>query len=177
MNEIKQRHIITKTLWQIFLVFIELLIVVGITTYISNKFYPSENWIELIERIGIFYGVYQIIVYVILSTVNDIKTDEYLALKNNASIALKACEYKDEEWKNIIKTQIDSQLKNSMLNDLLVRKNYEGLKKCIDTNTIKNIEYMIIWADHCAEESKLQWKFSFLLRLVKGRKEAETKDE
>ncbi len=127
MSEIKQRHIATKSLWQIFLVFIELLVVVGITTYISNKFYPSENWIELIERIGIFYGMYQIAVYIILSTINDIKSDEYLALKNNASIALKACEYNDEKWKNIIKSQIDSQLKNSMLNDLLVRKNYSVL--------------------------------------------------
>ena len=167
MSEIKQRHIATKSLWQIFLVFIELLVVVGITTYTSNKFYPSENWIELIERIGIFYGIYQIAVYIILSTINDVKSDEYLALKNNASIALKACEYNDEEWKNIIKAQIDSQLKNSMLNDLLVRKNYSVLKTCIDTNTTKNIEYMIIWAEHCAEMSKLQWRFSFLLRLLK----------
>ena len=177
MSEIKQRHIVIKTIWQIFIVFIELLIVVGIITYISNKFYPSENWVELIERIGIFYGIYQIFVYIILSTINDVKADEYLALKNNASIALKACEYKDKEWKNIIKTQIDIQLKNSMLNDMLVRKNYSVLKTCIDTDTIKNIEYMIIWADHYAEESKLQWKFSFLLRLVKGRKEAETNNE
>lgn len=167
MSGIKQRHIVTKTLWQIFIVFIELLIVVGISTYISNKFYPTQNWIELIERIGIFYGIYQIFVYIILSTINDVKADEYLALKNNASIALKACEYNDEEWKNIIKTQIDNQLNNSMLNDLLVRKNYEGLKTCIETDTRKNIEYMIIWAEHCAEMCKLQWRFSFLLRLLK----------
>ncbi len=167
MSEIKQRHVVAKTLWQIFLVFIELLIAVGITTYISNKFYPSENWIELIERIGVFYGIYQIVVYIILSTINDVKADEYLALKNNASIALKACEYNDEEWKNIIKAQIDKQLNNSILNDLLVRQNYSVLKTCIDTNTTKNIEYMIIWAEHCAEMSKLQWRFSFLLRVLK----------
>ena len=30
-----------------------------------------------------------------------------------------------------------------------------------------DIEYMIIWAEHCAEESQLLWRFSFLLRLVK----------
>ena len=37
----------------------------------------------------------------------------------------------------------------------------------IDENAIKNIEYMIIWAEHCVEESQLLWRFSFLLRLVK----------
>ena len=77
--------------------------------------------------------------------------NEYLALKNNASIALKACEHNDNEWKKIIKKQIDKQLDSGTLNDMLVRKNYGVLKQCIDTNTIKNIEYMIIWAEHFSE--------------------------
>lgn len=167
MSKIKQRHIILKTIAQIFWIALEIFIVVGSLAFVSNKQFPTENWVELLERIGIFYGVYQIAVYIILSTVNDIKADEYLALKNTASLALKACEYNDDTWKGITKNQINEQLKNSMFNDLLVRKNYNVLEKCIDTNTIKNIEYMIIWADHCSEESKLQWKFSFLLRLIK----------
>ena len=114
-----------------------------------------------------FYGFYQILTYIILSNLNDIKADEFLALKNTASIALKACEYNDELWKGIAKDQIDKQLDSGVFNDMLVRKNYGVLKQCIDENAIKNIEYMIIWAEHCAEESQLLWRFSFLLRLVK----------
>lgn len=108
-----------------------------------------------------------ILTYIILSNLNDIKADEFLALKNTAFIALKACEYNDEVWKGIAKGQIDKQLDNGVFNDMLVRKNYGVLKQCIDTNTVPNIEYMIIWAEHCADESQLLWRFSFLLRLVK----------
>lgn len=98
---------------------------------------------------------------------NDIKADEFLALKNTASIALKACEYDDDVWKGLTKEQIEKQLDSGMFNDVLVRQNYGKLKEYIDKNAVKNIEYLIIWAEHCAEASQLLWKFSFLLRLVK----------
>ena len=114
-----------------------------------------------------FYGFYQILTYIILSNLNDIKADEFLALKNTASIALKACEYNDEAWKDIAKDQIDKQLDSGIFNDMLVRKNYGVLKQCIDENTTKNIEYMINCEAQRAEESQLLWRFSFLLRLVK----------
>lgn len=93
--------------------------------------------------------------------------DEYLALKNNAAIALTACNNNDAAWKKIVCKQIHTQLDNGTFNDLLVRKNYTVLQQCIEQNATTNIEYLIIWAEHCAEESKLQWKFSFLLRLMK----------
>ena len=54
-----------------------------------------------------------------------------------------------------------------MFNDLLVRKNYGALKQWIDLNAVKNIEFILIWAEHCAEECKLQWKYSYLLRIIK----------
>lgn len=64
------------------------------------------------------------------------------------------------------RTEVENDT-NGVFNDMLVRKNYGVLKQCIDTNTVPNIEYMIIWAEHCADESQLLWRFSFLLRLVK----------
>lgn len=167
MSKIKKVHVITKTIWQVFLIFFEISVIVGGLTWLSSYVWEYQNGLDVLERIGLFYGFYQISTYIILSTLNDIKADEYLALKNNASIALKACEYNDNEWKEIIKKQIDHQLDSSTFNDTLVRKNYGVLKQCIDTNTIKNIEYMLVWAEHCVEESKLQWRFSYLLRIFK----------
>ena len=157
MSQIKKKHIRSKTIWQIFMMFLEIAVIVGGLTL----------GLDILERVGLFYGFYQILTYIILSNLNDIKADEFLALKNTASIALKACEYNDEAWKDIAKDQIDKQLDSGVFNDMLVRKNYGVLKQCIDENAIKNIEYMIIWAEHCAEESQLLWRFSFLLRLVK----------
>lgn len=167
MSQIKKKHIRSKTIWQIFMMFLEIVIIVGGLTWSSSGLWEFESGLDILERVGLFYGFYQILTYIILSNLNDIKADEFLALKNTASIALKACEYNDEAWKDIAKDQIDKQLDSGVFNDMLVRKNYGVLKQCIDENAIKNIEYIIIWAEHCAEESQLLWRFSFLLRLVK----------
>ena len=167
MSQIKKKHIRSKTIWQIFLMFLEIAVIVGGLTWRSSLFWEFESGLDILERVGLFYGFYQILTYIILSNLNDIKADEFLALKNTASIALKACEYNDEVWKDIAKDQIDKQLDSGVFNDMLVRKNYGVLKQCIDENAIKNIEYLITWAEHCAEERQLLWRFSFLLRLVK----------
>lgn len=167
MSQIKRKHIRSKTIWQIFLMFLEISVIVGGLTWVSGLLWGFESGLDVLERVGLFYGFYQILTYIILSNLNDIKADEFLALKNTASIALKACEYNDEIWKGIAKDQIDKQLDSGVFNNMLVRQNYGVLKQCIDENAVKNIEYMIIWAEHCAEESQLLWRFSFLLRLVK----------
>lgn len=167
MSQIKRIHIRSKTIWQIFLMFLEISVIVGGLTWVSGLLWDFESGLDVLERVGLFYGFYQILTYIILSNLNDIKADEFLALKNTASIALKACEYNDEIWKGIAKDQIEKQLDSGVFNDMLVRQNYGVLKQCIDENAVKNIEYMIIWAEHCAEESQLLWRFSFLLRFVK----------
>ena len=167
MSQIKKKHIRSKTIWQIFMMFLEIAVIVGGLTLGSSLLWEFESGMDILERVVLFYGFYQILTYIILSNLNDIKADEFLALKNTASIALKACEYNDEAWKDIAKDRIDKQLDSGVFNDMLVRKNYDVLKQCIDENAIKNIEYMIIWAEHCVEESQLLWRFSFLLRLVK----------
>ena len=167
MSQIKKKHIRSKTIWQIFMMLLEIAVIVGGLTLGSSLLWEFESGMDILERVGLFYGFYQILTYIILSNLNDIKADEFLALKNTASIALKACEYNDEAWKDIAKDQIDKQLDSGVFNDMLVRKNYDVLKQCIDENAIKNIEYMIIWAEHCVEDSQLLWRFSFLLRLVK----------
>ena len=167
MSQIKKKHIRSKTIWQIFLMFLEIAVIVGGLAWSSSLLWEFESGLDVLERVGLFYGFYQILTFIILSNLNDIKADEFLALKNTASIALKACEYNDEIWKGIAKDQIDKQLDRGVFNDMLVRQNYGVLKQCIDENAVKNIEYMIIWAEHCADESQLLWRFSFLLRLVK----------
>lgn len=167
MSQIKKKHMWFKRIWQIFLLFIEIVVIVGGLTWGSCLLWKFESGLDVLERIGMFYGFYQIFTYIILSNLNDIKADEFLALKNTASIALKACEYNDEVWKNIVKNQIDKQMDGSVFNDIDVCEKYSALKQYIDECAIKNIEYMIIWAEHSINESQLQWKFSFLLRLVK----------
>ena len=79
MSNIKRIHIITKTIWQVFLMLLEITVIVGGLTWLSSLIWTIESGLDVLERIGLFYGFYQISTYIILSTLNDIKADEYLA--------------------------------------------------------------------------------------------------
>lgn len=122
MSQIKKKHIRSKTVWQIFIMFLEIAVIVGGLTWGSSLLWQIESGLDVLERVGLFYGFYQILTYIILSNLNDIKADEFLALKNTVSIALKACEYNDEAWKEMVKDQIDKQLDNGVFNDISKRK-------------------------------------------------------
>lgn len=167
MNRVKKSHVIIKIIWQVFILFAEIGIIAGGMTWGSYYFKPFESLIDLLERFTLFYGIYQLFVFIILSNINDIKSDEYLALANTTSLAAKACEYNDENEKKAIYTMIDKQLDSITFNDCRVREKYSLLKQLIESNNQKEIEYMTIWAGHCCEGTKLQWKYSFILRLFK----------
>lgn len=167
MNSVKKHHIIIKSIWQIFLLFVEIGLIAGGLTWASYYIVKFESVIVFLERFTLFYGLYQLFVFVVLSTLNDIKSDEYLALKNTASLASKACEFYDEDKKTEICLLIDKQLDSGMFNDCIVREKYIYLKQLIESNNRNEIEYLEIWAGHLCDEAKLQWKYSFIFRLVK----------
>lgn len=156
MSQIKKKHIRSKTIWQIFMMFLEIAVIVGGLTLGSSLLWEFESGLDILERVGLFYGFYQILTYIILSNLNDIKADEFLALKNTASIALKACEYNDEAWKDIAKDQIDKQLDSGVFNDMLVRKNYGVLKQCmVCTNPYDRIFSRWILSPHTKMPSSI----------------------
>lgn len=87
-------------------------------------FYPTNNFIDFLERMIIFHTFYQIIIFQILQQLNDIKKDmyhailviyKYLEIYNND---------KQEYYANDIKNLIEKQLDHTLLNDNDVRKDY-----------------------------------------------------
>ena len=73
MSQIKRKHIRSKTIWQIFLMFLEISVIVGGLTWVSGLLWDFESGLDVLERVGLFYGFYQILTYIILSNLNDIK--------------------------------------------------------------------------------------------------------
>ena len=67
---LKKVYLITKRISQIALYFVEMLGISYLLTIIANKCYPPAN---VIERITIFYALYQMIILGILQQLNDIK--------------------------------------------------------------------------------------------------------
>ena len=75
MSQIKKKHIRSKTIWQIFMMFLEIAVIVGGLTLGSSLLWEFESGLDILERVGLFYGFYQILTYIILSNLNDIKAD------------------------------------------------------------------------------------------------------
>lgn len=170
-NKITKKHIITKTIFQILLYLFEIVFIAGLCTYISCIIYPasdSEEFISILERFALFYGFYQMLIFVIFNNINDIQADEYLALRTACEHALLACEYDNEKSKaSIIKTIENEQLSSSTFNDVTVRQCYVNLIIYIKEINIPAIESLKITSNHKYEMANLQWRFSILLRFFK----------
>ncbi|MCD8016029.1 MAG: hypothetical protein LUG99_23300 [Lachnospiraceae bacterium] len=170
MAKITRFNIITKTCFQIFLYALEIFVFCGFLTYLSLKLIPLEpaaSVIDILERFTLFYALYQITVYLILTNINDVKADEYLALHSTAELATLAVESHSTQLVLQVKNTINKQLDGGILNDIKVRANYAALTNCIESENAVGIKQISIWSSHCVEESKLNWKFSFLLRIFK----------
>ena len=169
-KEIKKCHIFTKAIFQIFLYGLEIGVLCGGATFLSIKFFGIENTIttiEIMERFALFYGFYQLIVFLVLTNLNDIQADEYLALKNTAELASLSLESKSEQLEQQVRLLIDKQLGNDVFNDTNVRKSYRNIVACLNQNNLVGIKQIYIWASHCSEMATLNWRFSFLLRASK----------
>lgn len=166
----KKIHLHIKRLYQIFLYLIETLGIATLFTFISDKFIPFNNPFDIIERITVFYTLYQIIIYNILQQLNDIKKDEYLALSTMYKYVKLYIQTRNKEIKNYILSSIEYQLEPSTFNDINIRNEYLNIKKAINTSSKFNttiIDYKIILYDHLVEEAVLNWKYSILLRIFK----------
>ena len=167
---IKNRYMITKRLFQIFLYLLEVLGISCLLTIITNQYWPTENFIDFIERMTIFYTLYQIIIYGILQQLNDIKKDEYLALLSTYKF-IELYNYDSREFiaENIVYL-VKKQLDNAMLNDNSIRKEYLEIKKIFDNKQRIDdtlIKSKIIMYEHSCEEATLNWKYSILIRIFK----------
>ena len=58
MSQIKKKHIRSKTVWQIFIMFLEIAVIVGGLTWGSSLLWQIESGLDVLERVGLFYGLY-----------------------------------------------------------------------------------------------------------------------
>lgn len=169
-KKIKKYHILTKTVFQICLYGLEIGVFCGGATFVSIMLFDTGNaitTIEIMERFALFYGFYQLIVFLILTNLNDIQADEYLALKNTAELASLSLESQSTQLEQQVRSLIDKQLGSDVFNDTNVRKSYRNIAACLAQNNLVGIKQITIWASHCSELATLNWRFSFLLRIFK----------
>ena len=169
-KEIKKYYSLTKTVFQICLYGLEIGVFCGGATFMSIMPFDTGNaitTIEIMERFALFYGFYQLIVFLILTNLNDIQADEYLALKNTAELASLSLESQSTQLEQQVRSLVDKQLESDVFNDMNVRKSYRNIVACLAQNNLVGINQITIWASHCSELATLNWRFSFLLRIFK----------
>ncbi len=163
----KKIYILSKTLTQIFVYLIEVIGISTLLAYLSTFIQKTCTTFDFIERCIMCYTIYQVLVVIILTNLNDIQKDLLLAYITNLKKCLLYIETKQEYIKKSILNNIDYQLKKDTFNTNEMIKAYKHIKENIDNLTKDNIEMEIINAEHCYELNSLNWKFSFLLRLLK----------
>lgn len=161
----KKIHILEKTLKQIILYLFELLAVSFCITSLTNYLEPITTYMVFLERMLLSYTIYQIMVVVILTNINDIQKDAYLAWITTLKFCLLYKESHSNELKTILLQKIHDQLKKSTFNTLSFREGYENLLKNLDSLTMVQIQAELINAEHCYEMVSLNWRYSFILRL------------
>ena len=162
----KKSSMISKTLVQITVYLFELLSVSYAITYVTHIYLePLLSYMDLIDRMLMAYTIYQILVVVILTNINDIAKDSYLAYATTLKICLVYLETRDEKIKLALLNRIDQLMDVSKFNLPDVWNAYASLKQNLDVITKTQIEMELLMAEHCCELATLNWRYSFLLRL------------
>ena len=167
---LKNINLIIKYIFQLILYLTETLGISMLCTMIFNKIVPIDNSFDFLERVTIFYALYQIIIYNILCQINDIKRDEYLALHTMYKLTKLYIETGNLEIKNDISSKLQYQLKSTTFNDNIIRTEYFNIKNMVEKphrKYIDTIDYKLIYCEHWMEEAVLNWKYSIILRLCK----------
>lgn len=166
----KKIYLYTKRIFQIFVYLVETLGISCILTYITNIYLPAKDIFEIIERITVYYTLYQIIIYNILQQLNDIKKDEYLAVLTMYKYVQIYYNDKRKEIKEELYYLINKELDVGNFNDNSIREEYKEIKNALDSNLPIDttlLETKILRYEHLSEEAILNWKYSLLLRVLK----------
>lgn len=94
----KKSSMISKTLVQIIVYLFEVLSVSFVMTYVTHIYLePLLSYMDLIERMLMAYTIYQILVVVILTNINDIAKDSCWAYATTLKMCLIYLETRDEK--------------------------------------------------------------------------------
>src|SRR5574344_1104775 len=124
----QKKYTISKTLIQIFAYLIEVIGISLILAYLTTLIQKSCSTYDFIERSVMCYTIYQILVVVILTNLNDIQKDILLAYITNLKKCLLYIETKQLYIKTDILKNIDYQLEKDTFNNDNVIESYKKIK-------------------------------------------------
>lgn len=149
------------------LYFIEIFIISFFITWLLERSHPSGSFYEVIEKFFLSYGAYQIFIYTSLSIIDDISKDSALMLLSLLKYCLLYKDTGNDQLKILVNEAIDYQLSYKTMNSVDTEKLLVNLKENIDSIDKVYLQTQLIMAEHDFEFYQLQWRLSFLLRILK----------
>lgn len=134
---------------------------------LSTQIWGITEPFQMIERIMTAYAVYEVIVFLILTNRNDIEADSALAYGTYLKKILLYFKSNDSTLKQDILQNRQRQLSVTTLNSPRNYKRYEQSLRWLEERNATQVQYELIRSEHEKEIASLQWRFSFILRLVK----------
>lgn len=164
----------TKNLFQSFLWLIEavgipmlLMILLGVVAPQNLK----AGVFEYIERYLACYGVYQVIVFIILKSISDCMKDQTLAIITTYEYTNLFLETGKDEVKDWVLHLCEAQQNSSKMNSFEIRREYETISEMlVNQDNDKLLFFMkqrLIYYKHEYERISLLWNYSILVRLFK----------
>ena len=165
----KRGSIITKTIFQIFVYLTELF---GISFALTCLFHfcvePILSYMQFIETLAMSYAIYQILVSIILTNINDIAKDSYLMYIAVLKHCLLYLKHRDESTKNNLLQKITEVLEPKHIITTDVRDACKKIESNLDKINEQIINAELINAECSFEFATLNWRYSFLLRWLKN---------
>lgn len=159
---------IRKNITQATLYLIEVCFAVFLLYRLSIKVFPLEDYSwSLFERLFDLYVVYQFLVYLVLKLRQDSIIDEYTELIYVAKGYLLAIENNDPKAIQSFNVIVSKMHQSTMMNDKKVLSYYDGLIQNVNNKNVYAIRHDINLFEHIIELERLEWRYSFLLRIFK----------
>ena len=115
----KKEYFVMKTIWQIFLYAFELISISLLLTWLSTLISDCNSIWGYIERFITCYTIYQLLVIIVLNSINDIAKDSCLAYISNLKMADLYKETNDKNIKEELLKNINHQLNNETINNYI----------------------------------------------------------
>lgn len=134
----------------------------GIEVLLASKIISSLLNLDIL----VAYGLYQMVVFLILSNYDSIKKDELNAYLTFLNLAKHSIEYNSDSDSNVLESRIYESIQDEkQLLSPGIRNKFSQL--ILHLNDKEYIDKEIIMVEHNMRLIELAWRGSFLLRLLK----------
>lgn len=164
----------TKNIFQSLLWLIEAVGIPMLFVFLLGKIAPLNPQADVfyyVERYLACYGVYQVLVIVVLKSFSDCKKDQTLMIITTYEYLKLFAETGNNETKDWIVRVCKAQQDSGKMNSLEIRHEYETILEMLANLDNIDLQYFtakrLILFKHEYERIALLWNYSFLVRLFK----------